>query len=113
VEEEYDFDGVGVSFRQGEEVEIAVSYVEILHVLGRGREGKERGCYIDALVRNARWRCGIFLFCIKEQGHEFVNCRHGDVATVVAGKQSLALEVEEEDSRGHGMFGGTRSMICR
>jgi hypothetical protein len=101
MEEEDDFDSVGVSFCQGKEVEITVSDVEVLRVLEKIMKKGGGGRYIDTLMRNARGRSCIVLLCIKQQRHEFLDGRQGDVATVVAGKQRLALEVEEEDSRGH------------
>ena len=52
-------------------------------------------------MRNAGCRGCILLLSVKQKRHELVNSRHWEVATVVAGKKGLALEVEEEDSRGH------------
>jgi len=76
-------------------------------VLAGQRKERKENTYIDALMRNAGGRGCIFLLRVEQQRHELVDRRQWDVATVVAGKQGLALEVEEEDSRRHRRLEGT------
>ena len=102
MQEEKDFGGVRVAFREGEEVEIIVSDVEVLQALprtpvvsmilyfvyiedaDRGRR-KVRRRYIYAFIRETGWDGGTFFFGFGEEDREFFDRGHGDVATVVAG----------------------------
>jgi hypothetical protein len=85
VEEEENFGGVGVAFCQGEEVEVVVADVEV----------------VDARIGEAGWDGGGFVFGFGEENGELFDRRHGDVAAIVAGQESLAFEVEEEEGGGH------------
>ena len=67
------------------------------------------GSYVYAFVGNTRRGSGIFFLCFREEGHEFLDGRHRNVASVISCKQSLAFEVEEEDCGGHGELLG----LCR
>jgi hypothetical protein len=59
------------------------------------------GWYIYAFVGNAGWRGHVVLLGLGKEGHEFVDCRHGNVPSIISRQQRLALEVQEEDSRRH------------
>jgi len=50
---------------------------------------------------NARWRRSVLFLRVKQKRHELLDRRHGNVASIVARKKRLALQVEEEDSRRH------------
>jgi hypothetical protein len=78
--------------------------------------------YIDSFIREAWWHSGRFLFGLREQDGKLLDGRHGNITTVIAREKSLdsvslvsknfcapsvpahlALQVEEEDCRRHGV----------
>lgn len=98
MKEQQDQRGVGIAFRQREEVEIRVSDVEVVDAVA-GETGRDRGG---------------FFFCFGEEDGKFLDGGHGNVTSVVAGQEGLvasqwtcslaidscayfALEIEEED----------------
>lgn len=90
VEEEEDFGRIGILFRQGQQIEVVMSDVEV----------------VDAFVREARWYGGGLFFGFRQENGELLDGAHGNVSAVVARQEGLALEVEEEDRRGHVGGGG-------
>lgn len=94
MEEEKNLGGIGVSFCEGEEVEVVMSDVEVLYrkrsvqILLKIKEGWML-LYVDTLVGEAGRHGGGFLFGFAEQNREFLNCRHGDVSAIVPRKKGL------------------------
>ena len=85
MQEEQDLGSIAVALGKSQDVEVVVSDVEV----------------VDALVAEAgRDGGGLFLGVGEEDG-EFLDGARGDVAAVVAREERLALEVEEEEGRGH------------
>jgi len=89
VEEQEDLSGIGVALREGKEVEVIMTDVEILYGLAIILNHTPRDSYIYAFVREAWWNSGTFFFGFAQEYWEFLNRGHGNVAPIVASKKSL------------------------
>jgi len=70
VEEEEDLGGICVSFCEGKEVEVVVSYVEVLGTVSATSSSRQDMTHVYAFVGEA-WRyCGALLFCVAQEDGE-------------------------------------------
>jgi hypothetical protein len=90
VEEKEYFRGVGVSFRQGKEVQVVVSDVEILQLPSAPPKGLVYSVpYVDAFVGETWWHSGAFFFSLTKKDGELFDSRHGNIPSIVSGKKGL------------------------
>lgn len=94
VKEEKDFGGIGVPFRESEEVEVIMPDVQVLlnasAPFPTGQANQTRNAYIDTLVRKTWRHGGALFFGFTQEDGELLDRGHGDVTAVVSGKKGLA-----------------------
>lgn len=82
--------GVGVSFRQGKEVQVVVSDVEILQSSSAPPKGLIHSVpYVDAFIGETWWHGGAFFFGLAEEDGELFDSRHGNIPSIVSSKKGL------------------------